>query len=247
MLSCSIQVLLSVMSRSPVCSLTIPLSALSASRLSWVSPYAWRFWIYCWTKNMLDAVALILLAYLLGSIPFGLLLTKLAGLGDIRQIGSGNIGATNVFRTGNKALAALTLFLDGAKGAVAVLLAGMMQDLGEHIPPELVAFAGLAALLGHLFPVWLKFKGGKGVATTVGIITALAWPAGLMVMATWILVVKVSHYSSLAALVSIGLAPAFMLAFGRADILWLPVVLGAFVFWKHSTNIQRLMQGTESR
>src|SRR5882672_9090711 len=158
MLSCSIQVLLSVMSRSPVCSLTIPLSALSASRLSWVSPYAWRFWIYCWTKNMLDAVALILLAYLLGSIPFGLLLTKLAGLGDIRRIGSGNIGATNVLRTGRKGLAALTLLLDFGKGLAAVLI-------GAAVTSEIAIAAAIGVVLGHMFPVWLRFKGGKGVAT----------------------------------------------------------------------------------
>src|SRR5580693_3909808 len=131
-------------------------------------------------------IGVTILAYLIGSIPFGLLLTKLAGHGDIRRIGSGNIGATNVLRTGNKPLAALTLFLDGVKGSVAVLLA-------QAIAPELAPVAGLAALLGHLFPVWLKFKGGKGVATAIGVLLALGWPVGLMIIATWLLVAKVSH------------------------------------------------------
>jgi glycerol-3-phosphate acyltransferase PlsY len=179
-------------------------------------------------------------SYLLGSIPFGLVLTKLAGLGDIRKIGSGNIGATNVLRTGNKPLAALTLFLDGLKGAVAVLLTHL-------IAPELTAIAGLMALVGHLFPVWLKFKGGKGVATAAGIYTALYWPIGLSYMVTWIVVAKVSRYSSLAALVAIGLAPAYALFFGRGNILWLAVIILVLVFLKHSTNIKRLKEGTEPR
>jgi glycerol-3-phosphate acyltransferase PlsY len=189
---------------------------------------------------MANIILFIAIGYLLGSIPFGLLLTKLAGLGDIRQIGSGNIGATNVLRTGNKKLAALTLFLDGLKGAVAVLLTNAFA-------PDLAPLAGLASLIGHLFPVWLRFKGGKGVSTATGIVTALCWPAGLAFMVTWMAVAKISRYSSLAALVAIGLTPAYMLAFGRADILWLPVVIMIFVFWKHSDNIKRLMHGTESK
>jgi len=185
-------------------------------------------------------ITVVICSYLLGSIPFGLVLTRLAGLGDIRNIGSGNIGATNVLRTGNKPLAALTLFLDGAKGAVAVLLTNL-------IAPELVPLAGLAALIGHLFPVWLKFKGGKGVATAIGILTALCWPIGLSVIATWLIVAKLSHYSSLAALVSIGLAPVYALFFGRGDILWLAVVILVLVFLKHSRNIKRLKEGTEPK
>jgi glycerol-3-phosphate acyltransferase PlsY len=192
------------------------------------------------TASPVYLIGIIVGAYLLGSIPFGLVLTRLAGLGDIRQIGSGNIGATNVLRTGNKPLALLTLFLDGAKGTAAVLLT-------HFIAPELAPLAGLATLTGHLFPVWLKFKGGKGVATAAGIFTALYWPIGLSFMVTWILVAKLSHYSSLAALVAIGLAPAYALFFGRGDILWLAVVILVLVFIKHGTNIKRLKDGTEPK
>jgi len=182
----------------------------------------------------------IIVSYLLGSIPFGLLLTKAAGLGDIRAIGSGNIGATNVLRTGNKKLAALTLFLDGAKGAAAVLLV-------EYLNPELVALAGLFALLGHLFPVWLKFKGGKGVATTVGVITALLWPLGILTMVVWMLVAWRFRYSSLAALVAIGMAPFGAYTIGARNLVWPLTVMALLVFWKHGANIKRLLDGTEPK
>src|ERR1700761_2171390 len=140
--------------------------------------------------------------YLLGSIPFGLLLTKVAGLGDIRGIGSGNIGATNVLRTGRKELAAATLLLDGIKGAAAVLIAGSMVN------QNIALFAGLAAVLGHLFPVWLGFKGGKGVATGLGVLIAAAWPIGLVACAIWLVVAAATRFSSLAALAAFASAPA---------------------------------------
>jgi glycerol-3-phosphate acyltransferase PlsY len=177
-------------------------------------------------------------SYLLGSIPFGLLVTRLAGHGDIRKIGSGNIGATNVLRTGSKKLAALTLLLDGAKGAAAVLIT-------QLIIPELAPIAGFAALLGHLFPVWLHFKGGKGVATAIGVITALAWPVGLAIIWAWLVVAKFSRYSSLAALVSLGLAPALAILWNYIDYLWVMVAILLLVIWKHETNIKRLINGTE--
>ena len=156
-------------------------------------------------------VTYLLLGYLLGSIPFGLLLTRAAGLGDIRRIGSGNIGATNVLRTGNKGLAAATLLLDGLKGAVAVLLAAW---LGGH---EAVLWAGIGAVLGHAFPVWLRFKGGKAVATSYGVLIAAAWPVGLAAGAVWLVTAAVTRISSLAALASFALAPLLAAVAGRSD------------------------------
>jgi len=186
------------------------------------------------------AFAVIFFAYLLGSVPFGLLCTKLAGLGDIRAIGSGNIGATNVLRTGRKSLALATLLLDGGKGTAAVLLA-------EHYAPDMGQIAGLAALLGHLFPVWLKFKGGKGVATTFGIFLGVAWPIGILSMLVWLLTAMLFRVSSLAALVSIGAAPLLCLLFLRTDLLLLTLSMALFVFFKHSANIRRLRAGTEPK
>jgi glycerol-3-phosphate acyltransferase PlsY len=180
------------------------------------------------------------ISYLLGSIPFGLVLTHLAGLGDIRTIGSGNIGATNVLRTGNKKIAALTLLLDGSKGAAAVLIFG-------YIYPGFGMLAGLAALLGHLYPVWLKFKGGKGVATTLGVMTALSWPVGLITIAVWLLVAKFFRYSSLAALIAFGIMPIITVLAGRDDIEWLVLVMTALVYWKHRANVARLIAGRESK
>ena len=185
-------------------------------------------------------VSFLILSYLLGSIPFGMLLTKLAGYGDIRKIGSGNIGATNVLRTGDKKLAALTLLLDGGKGALAVLLT-------HAVFPEAAPLAGLCVLVGHIFPVWLDFKGGKGVATAIGVLLALAWPVGLAVIGTWLLIAYASRYSSLAALLSLGLAPMFALFFGHGDWLWLPVCILMLVAWKHTANIQRLIEGKEQK
>ena len=178
--------------------------------------------------------------YLLGSIPFGLLLTRAAGLGDVRSIGSGNIGATNVLRTGNKKLAAATLLLDMLKGTVAVVVAGIYG-------PEAAMAAGLGAFLGHLFPVWLGFKGGTGVATYIGVLFGLAWPAGLLFLAVWILVALATRYSSLSALVACVVAPVALWFMGRPDIAILFAVLTVIVFIKHAANISRLLAGAETK
>jgi glycerol-3-phosphate acyltransferase PlsY len=189
----------------------------------------------------LPLVAALLFGYLLGSIPFGLLLTRAAGLGDVRKIGSGNIGATNVLRTGNKGLAAATLLLDALKGTAAVLIA-------QYWGPELGLLAGFGAFLGHLFPVWLGFKGGKGVATYIGVTFAIAWQIGLVFAIVWIAVAAITRYSSLAALTAAVVAPVvtwFVLASGdRAVLLGLMTVL---VLIKHRANIARLLSGTESK
>ena len=192
----------------------------------------------------LDPVTLLVtiaLAYLLGSIPFGLVLTRLTGAGDIRKIGSGNIGATNVLRTGRKGLAAATLILDGGKGAVAVGLADYFAG------PDAAVIAAGASVLGHLFPIWLKFKGGKGVATTLGVLLAIAWPVGVIACLTWLLIAFTMKYSSLAALVAIGISPivAWFLADEPRAILAL--FLAVLVFIRHHENISRLASGTESR
>jgi glycerol-3-phosphate acyltransferase PlsY len=178
--------------------------------------------------------------YLMGSIPFGLLLTRFAGLGDIRRIGSGNIGATNVLRTGNKGLAALTLLLDGGKGAAAVVALATVSESAGMV-------AGAAAVLGHVFPPWLRFRGGKGVATTLGVLTALAWPVGLATAATWITVAVVTRYSSLSALVALAASPLFMLwAAGWREAL-VALVLAILAWILHRENIRRLLKGEESR
>lgn len=178
--------------------------------------------------------------YLLGAIPFGLLLTRLAGHGDIRAIGSGNIGATNVLRTGNKPLAALTLLLDGGKGAAAVLLAYLYG-------PDTAAAAGAGAILGHLFPVWLRFKGGKGVATALGVLLAMAWPAGVIACGIWLAVAAIFRYSSLAALIALAAAPiaCWLLAYPQAAELALFIAI--LVWWRHAGNIRRLIRGEEPR
>jgi glycerol-3-phosphate acyltransferase PlsY len=181
------------------------------------------------------------LAYLLGSIPFGIVITRALGLGDLRQIGSGNIGATNVLRTGNKPAAAATLILDAAKGGVAVLIARAM--VGE----DAAQVAALASFLGHLFPVWLGFKGGKGVATFLGILLALAWPVGLMACATWLVTALISRISSLSALAAAGLAPGFLAFGGYSSMVLLAVVLAVLVWVRHAANIRRLKDGTEPK
>ncbi|PZQ49687.1 MAG: acyl-phosphate glycerol 3-phosphate acyltransferase [Rhodovulum sulfidophilum] len=180
-------------------------------------------------------------AYLLGSIPFGVLITRALGLGDLRGIGSGNIGATNVLRTGNKGAAAATLLLDGAKGAAAVLIA-------RHVAgPEAALVAGGAAMLGHCFPVWLGFRGGKGVATFLGVLLALAPLVGLVSCATWLVVAKVSKISSLSALVAAVLAPLWLAVMGPPGSVWLGIALAALVLARHHANIRRLINGTEPR
>ncbi len=179
--------------------------------------------------------------YLLGSIPFGLLLARLAGLGDIRSIGSGSIGATNVLRTGRKGLAAATLLLDGGKGAGAVLLAGLWG-------PDPQLMAALGAVLGHIFPFWLRFQGGKGVATVLGVLLALAWQAGLAACATWLAVAGLLRYSSLAALVALAAAPLYVWLFTRdLQLVELIAVLAAMVWIRHRVNIARLLKGEEPK
>ncbi len=181
------------------------------------------------------------IGYLLGSIPFGMVLARVMNLGDLRSIGSGNIGATNVLRTGNKTAAALTLVLDGGKGAAAVLLARAF--VGE----DAVKAAGLAAFLGHCFPVWLGFKGGKGVATFLGLWLALAWPVGLACCATWLVAAAISRISSMGALAAAGMSTAWALAFGFGQAFLLGIVLTLLVFWRHRENIARIKAGTEPK
>ncbi|MCF6122597.1 glycerol-3-phosphate 1-O-acyltransferase PlsY [Mesorhizobium sp. M7A.F.Ca.CA.001.07.2.1] len=178
--------------------------------------------------------------YLLGSIPFGLLLTRAAGLGDVRKIGSGNIGATNVLRTGNKALAAATLLLDALKGTVAVLIAG-------HFAPDLAIWAGLGAFLGHLFPVWLGFKGGKGVATYLGVLIGLAWQVALIFAVAWLVMAFLFRYSSLAALTAAVIVPIALYVLSAPQNAALFVVMSIIVFIKHRENISRLLAGTEGK
>ncbi len=181
-----------------------------------------------------------LLGYALGSIPFGLILTKLGGAGDIREVGSGNIGATNVLRTGRKSLAALTLLLDLLKGTAAVLLARHL-----FLGTEIVAAA--AAFFGHLYPVWLGFRGGKGVATYAGILFGLSWPLGLGYGLVWIGVLLLTRISSLGGLVAAGIAPVLAWASGRYDWILVLAACSLIVFWKHRDNIRRLVAGTEPK
>jgi len=179
--------------------------------------------------------------YLLGSIPFGLLLTKAAGGPDVRTIGSGNIGATNVLRTGRKGLAALTLLLDALKGTAAVLIAAVYGGYEASLA------AGLAAFIGHLFPVWLKFKGGKGVATYIGVLLGVYWPAMLIFCAVWLTVAFATRYSSLAALTASALTPPALYLLGRPGPAALFFALSLLLWFMHRTNIRRLMNGTEGK
>lgn len=181
------------------------------------------------------------LGYLLGSIPFGLVLSRLMGLGNLRDIGSGNIGATNVLRTGNKPAAALTLLLDAAKGAVAVLLARWLA--GE----DAAQLAALLAFLGHCFPVWLGFRGGKGVATFLGLLLALFWPVGLACCATWLAAALIWRISSLAAITAASTSTVWMALLGAQPMLLLGIALTVLVFFTHRANIKRLRAGTEPK
>jgi glycerol-3-phosphate acyltransferase PlsY len=190
---------------------------------------------------MIQVLGALVVGYLFGSIPSGYLLARAAGLGDVRKIGSGNIGATNVLRTGNKGLAALTLILDALKGTLPVLLAS--HYLGLY--PALLA--GLGAFLGHLFPVWLGFKGGKGVATYLGVLIGLAWEGAIVFAVAWLLVAFVTRFSSLAALVAAVAVPVVLFWLGREEIAELFAVMSAIIFIKHRANISRLMSGTESK
>jgi len=181
------------------------------------------------------------LGYLLGSIPFGLILTRLAGTQDLRSIGSGNIGATNVLRTGRKGLAAATLLLDALKGTVAVIVAGYLAGA------EAAMLAGFGAFLGHLFPVWLKFKGGKGVAVYIGILIGLLWPAAVLFCAIWLITAVISRYSSLSALVASSITPIFLWWYGHPALAALFGLLTVLLFYMHRANISRLMAGTEGK
>lgn len=185
-----------------------------------------------------------LLGYLLGSIPFGLIITRLGGAGDIRTIGSGNIGATNVLRTGRKGLAAATLLLDGVKGAAAVLLAANCPAWdGQHAG----LWAGLFAVIGHLFPVWLRFRGGKGVATGLGVALAACWPAGALMCLIWLIGAKVTKISSASALAAFVASPFLAWIFADPAHALLSLVVTLLVLARHHTNIRRLLTGTEPR
>jgi acyl phosphate:glycerol-3-phosphate acyltransferase len=180
------------------------------------------------------------IGYLLGSIPFGLILTRLAGTEDLRSIGSGNIGATNVLRTGRKGLAAATLLLDALKGTLAVII-------GAYGGAEAAMLAGLGAFLGHLFPVWLKFKGGKGVAVYIGILIGLFWPAAIVFCAVWLITAVISRYSSLSALIASVVTPIFLWWFGHPALSALAALLSLLLIYMHRANISRLAAGTEGR
>ncbi|MBO6847286.1 MAG: glycerol-3-phosphate 1-O-acyltransferase PlsY [Maricaulis sp.] len=179
--------------------------------------------------------------YLLGSIPFGLVLTQLAGLGDIRDIGSGNIGATNVLRTGRKDLAVATLVLDAGKAGIAAAIFGALFG------PVAGLIAGGFAFAGHCFPVWLGFKGGKGVATFVGTMLVVYWPVGLIVIATWLAMAAIFRISSLSALIAALAAPIAAYALGRPDVAIMSGLLAALIYWLHRANIQRILKGEEPR
>jgi glycerol-3-phosphate acyltransferase PlsY len=186
-------------------------------------------------------LAAFLIGYLLGSIPFGMILTRLAGTQDLRSIGSGNIGATNVLRTGHKGLAAATLIGDMLKGTVAVIIAGTIDG------PNAAMLAALGAFLGHLFPVWLRFRGGKGVATYIGVLLGLFWPAALIFAVIWIGTATTTRYSSLSALIAAFVTPLFLWWFGHNALASLFAVLTLLLFYMHRENIKRLQAGTEGK
>jgi glycerol-3-phosphate acyltransferase PlsY len=197
----------------------------------------WKNVVYGW-QVFLPPIAL---AYLLGSIPFGLLFTRLAGAGDIRKMGSGNIGATNVLRMGGKVPAALTLLFDGGKGFVAVWAPFV------YLGPDVAFFTAIAVFLGHLFPIWLGFRGGKGVATFLGVMLGLSWEAGFVTIAVWLIVALAFRYSSLAALVAVTLAPVFGWFLGEPQVASIAIILAVLVWIRHASNIRRLFSGDEGR
>lgn len=186
-----------------------------------------------------------LLGYLLGSIPFGIILTRVSGAGDLRQIGSGNIGATNVLRTGKKGLAAATLLLDLGKGAAAVVLGNYL--LGTDSLVHGGAMAGVMAFIGHCYPVWLRFAGGKGVATMMGVVLALAWPLGLIFAAVWIGMLALTRISSAGGISAAISAPVACLILGYLDLFWACMAMALIVLWRHRTNVARLLKGEEPR
>ncbi|SMX45813.1 glycerol-3-phosphate 1-O-acyltransferase PlsY [Actibacterium lipolyticum] len=188
---------------------------------------------------MLGLVALV--AYLVGAVPFGVVIARIFGLGDLRAIGSGNIGATNVLRTGNKLAAFLTLILDAGKGGFAVLVAR------AFFAEDAAQLAGLAAFVGHIFPVYLGFKGGKGVATFLGTLLALAWPVGLAACAMWLLSAVISRYSSLSALMAAATCPLSMIYFGEGRLIFLGIIFTILIYFRHTPNIKRLKAGTEPK
>lgn len=193
------------------------------------------------TSAPLALILVAVLAYLLGSVPFGIVITRALGLGDLRKIGSGNIGATNVLRTGNKGAALATLLLDAGKGGLAVLIARAM--VGE----DAAQLAALASFLGHLFPVWLGFRGGKGVATFLGTLLALAWPVGLAVCATWLVTALLTRISSLSALVAAASSALWLFYFNHGQMLLLAVILTVLVYARHWQNLERIKAGTEPK
>jgi glycerol-3-phosphate acyltransferase PlsY len=188
----------------------------------------------------------ILTGYLLGSIPFGLILTRFAGLGDIRSVGSGNIGATNVLRTGHKGLAAATLVLDALKGTVAVLI-GYRLGAFAGLATDASLLAGLGAFVGHIFPTWLNFKGGKGVATYIGVILGLYWPGAILFCAVWLGVAYFTRYSSLSALIASAMLPVALAAHNQLPAAALALVMTGLLLWKHTPNVKRLLKGEEPR
>ncbi|MFN3646323.1 MAG: glycerol-3-phosphate 1-O-acyltransferase PlsY [Gemmobacter sp.] len=193
------------------------------------------------TSSLPLLAAAAVFGYLLGSVPFGIVMARLFGLGDLRKIGSGNIGATNVLRTGNKPAAFLTLVLDAGKGGIAVLLARWLAA------EDAAQIAGAAAFFGHLFPIWLGFKGGKGVATCLGTLLALFWPVGLAACALWLMTAALTRISSLSALVAAALSPVAAVLLGRPDLSALTILLAALIFVRHDANIRRLLRGEEPR
>ncbi|MCT4557506.1 MAG: glycerol-3-phosphate 1-O-acyltransferase PlsY [Pelagimonas sp.] len=189
----------------------------------------------------MELIVWAVIGYLLGSIPFGIVITRALGLGDLRQIGSGNIGATNVLRTGNKPAAAATLLLDSFKGGIAVLLGYGLAN------PDAAQMAGLCAFVGHCVPVWLRFRGGKGVATFLGTILALAWPLGLAACATWLATAAITRISSASALVAAVLSPVWAVLLGRGELMLVCALMAALILWRHKENIQRILAGEEPK